>query len=92
MFRSLFAKYDALFQEMGRRQDEALLGGLFQKQGLKPIPPSEGFRSEFFEAARAARERAATQLRVARDARSRAQAAGRLSRRARGGRDALRAR
>ena len=62
VFRSLFAKYDALFQEMGRRQDEALLGGLFQKQGLKPIPPSEGFRSEFFEAARAARERAATQF------------------------------
>jgi TRAP-type C4-dicarboxylate transport system substrate-binding protein len=56
MFRSLFAKYDALFQEMGRRQDEALLGGLFQKQGLKPIPPSELFRSEFFEAARSARE------------------------------------
>jgi TRAP-type C4-dicarboxylate transport system substrate-binding protein len=58
-FRSLFAKYDALFQEMGRRQDEALLGGLFQKQGLKPIAPSEGFRSEFFEAARGAREREA---------------------------------
>jgi TRAP-type C4-dicarboxylate transport system substrate-binding protein len=62
MFRSLFAKYDALFQEMGKRQDEALLGGLFEKQGLKPIPPSEGFRSEFFETARAARERAATRF------------------------------
>jgi TRAP-type C4-dicarboxylate transport system substrate-binding protein len=62
LFRSLFAKYDALFQEMGRRQDEALLGGLFVKQGLKPIPPSEGIRSEFFEAARAARERAATRF------------------------------
>ncbi len=61
-FRTLFAKYDVLFQEMGRRQDEALLGGLFQKQGLKPIPPSEGFRSEFFEAARSARERAATRF------------------------------
>jgi len=62
LFRGLFAKYDELFQEMGRRQDEALLGGLFVKQGLKPIPPSEGFRSEFFEAARAARERAATRF------------------------------
>jgi TRAP-type transport system periplasmic protein len=60
--RTLFAKYDALFQEMGRRQDEALLGGLFEKQGLKPIPPSEGFRSEFLEAARAARERAAARF------------------------------
>ena len=62
LFRSSFAKYDALFQEVGRRQDEALLGGLFQKQGLKPIPPSEGFRSEFFETARGARERAATRF------------------------------
>lgn len=62
ILRASFAKYDALFQEMGRRQDEALLGGLFQKQGLKPIPPSEGFRSEFFEAARSARERAATRF------------------------------
>jgi TRAP-type transport system periplasmic protein len=60
--RATFAKYDSLFQEMGRRQDEALLGGLFEKQGLKPIPPSEGFRSEFFEAARTARERAATRF------------------------------
>jgi TRAP-type transport system periplasmic protein len=61
-FRSLLAKYDALFQEMGRRQDDALLGGLFQKQGLRPVPPSEAFRSEFFEAARAARERAGKQF------------------------------
>ena len=62
MFRSLFAKYDALFQEMGRRQDQALLGGLFEKQGLKPIPPSEFFRLEFFEAAQSARERAASRF------------------------------
>jgi TRAP-type C4-dicarboxylate transport system substrate-binding protein len=61
-FRATFAKYDVLFQEMGRKQDEALLGGLFVKQGLTPIPPSEGFRSEFFEVARAARERAATRF------------------------------
>jgi len=61
-FKSLFAKYDSLFQETGRRQDEALLGGLFVKQGLVPAPPSEGLRSEFFEAARGARERAAAKL------------------------------
>jgi TRAP-type C4-dicarboxylate transport system substrate-binding protein len=61
-FRNSLGKYDAIFQEMGRKQDEALLGGLFQKQGLQPIPPSEGFRSEFFEAARSARERAATRF------------------------------
>jgi TRAP-type transport system periplasmic protein len=61
-FRSLFAKYDALFQEVGKRQDDALLAGLFQKQGLTPVRPSEGFRSEFFEAARTARERAVPRL------------------------------
>jgi TRAP-type C4-dicarboxylate transport system substrate-binding protein len=61
-FHALFAKYDALYQELGRRQDAELLGGLFQKQGLVPAHPSEGFRSEFFEAARAARERVAPQL------------------------------
>jgi TRAP-type C4-dicarboxylate transport system substrate-binding protein len=53
--RSLLGKYDMLFQEVGRRQDEALLGGLFVKQGLKPVPPSETMRAEFFDAARAAR-------------------------------------
>jgi TRAP-type C4-dicarboxylate transport system substrate-binding protein len=57
IFRALFAKYDALFQEVGRRQDDALLGGLFQKQGLTPLHPSEGLRSEFFESARTVRER-----------------------------------
>jgi TRAP-type C4-dicarboxylate transport system substrate-binding protein len=62
VFKALFAKYDALFQDTGRRQDDALLGGLFVKQGLKPAPPSEGMRSEFFEAARTAREQTAAQL------------------------------
>jgi hypothetical protein len=35
---------------------------LFEKQGLRPMPPSEAFRSEFFESARAARERTAVRL------------------------------
>jgi TRAP-type C4-dicarboxylate transport system substrate-binding protein len=61
-FRALLAKYDALYQELARRQDAELLGGLFQKQGLIPMRPSEGLRSEFFEAARAARERVAPRL------------------------------
>ena len=62
VLRALYAKYDALFQDVGRREDDALLGGLLQKQGLTPVRPSEGFRSEFFEAARAARERTAGRL------------------------------
>jgi TRAP-type C4-dicarboxylate transport system substrate-binding protein len=61
-FHALFTKYDALFQDVERRQDDALLGGLLQRQGLTPVRPSEGFRSEFFEAARAARERLAPRL------------------------------
>ena len=62
LLRSIMAKYDALFQEIGKRQDDALLGGLFQKQGLRPVPPSEAFHSEFFDSARAARERVAAKL------------------------------
>jgi TRAP-type C4-dicarboxylate transport system substrate-binding protein len=57
--RALMAKYSALFQSTGLRQDDALLGGLFEKQGLRPVPPSEAFRSEFFDAARVAREQTA---------------------------------
>ncbi len=42
--------------ELGRSQDDALLGGLFAKQGIKPVPVSESFRSEFFATALAARD------------------------------------
>ena len=41
--------------ELGRRQDEALLGGLFSKQGLKSVPVSPAFRAEYFAAARSTR-------------------------------------
>jgi TRAP-type transport system periplasmic protein len=44
-------------EEMGRRQDRELLGGLFQKQGLKAVPVSEAFRAEYFAAAKMARDR-----------------------------------
>jgi TRAP-type C4-dicarboxylate transport system substrate-binding protein len=53
--RSLSAKLMARLEDLGRSQDEALLGGLFAKQGLKTIVPAAAFRSEFFEAARMAR-------------------------------------
>jgi TRAP-type C4-dicarboxylate transport system substrate-binding protein len=43
--------------ELGRRHDEALLGGLFEKQGVKTVPVAETFRAEFFEAAENARDR-----------------------------------
>jgi TRAP-type C4-dicarboxylate transport system substrate-binding protein len=46
----------------GRKMDDALLGGLFEKQGLKRVPVSDSFRAEYFAAARAARERVAQRL------------------------------
>jgi TRAP-type C4-dicarboxylate transport system substrate-binding protein len=55
--RSEFARADARFEEFGRRMDDELLGGLFAKQGLIPVPVSETFRSQFFEAARQSREK-----------------------------------
>jgi TRAP-type C4-dicarboxylate transport system substrate-binding protein len=43
--------------ELGRKQDEALMGGLFAQTGLSPIAIAESFRAQFFEAARQARAR-----------------------------------
>jgi len=47
------------FEEMGRRTDEALLGGLFAKQGLESVPVSESFRAEYVAAARDSRNKVA---------------------------------
>jgi TRAP-type C4-dicarboxylate transport system substrate-binding protein len=44
-------------EELGRIQDEELLGGLFAKQGMKTVPVAAGFRAEYFAAAKAARDR-----------------------------------
>ena len=44
-------------EELGRRQDEQLLGGLFAKQSLKTVPVSASFRAEYFAAAKATRDR-----------------------------------
>jgi TRAP-type C4-dicarboxylate transport system substrate-binding protein len=54
-FREAMAKLALRFEDLGRAQDKALLGGLFAKQGVKPLPASDVFRSEFFAAAREAR-------------------------------------
>ena len=43
-------------EDIGRRQDEALLGGLFARQGMKKVPVSESFRAEFFQLAQQARD------------------------------------
>lgn len=49
------ARAIAQLEQVGREQDEAMLGGLFAKQGLKRIQVSETFRAEFFSAAQTAR-------------------------------------
>jgi TRAP-type C4-dicarboxylate transport system substrate-binding protein len=56
------AKTKQRFEQTGRMQEEQLLGGLFQKQGLTPMNVDAGARASFFDAARAARERVAGQL------------------------------
>jgi TRAP-type C4-dicarboxylate transport system substrate-binding protein len=57
--REAGARLTQRYDDLGRRIDEELVGGLFQKQGMRPIKASDSFRAEFFEAARAARGRIA---------------------------------
>ena len=49
-------------EEFGKEQDEALLGGLFAKQGLQTLPLSAELRSQFFSEARALRDKMAGTL------------------------------
>jgi TRAP-type C4-dicarboxylate transport system substrate-binding protein len=56
------AKCSHRFEEVGRQQDDQLLGGLFERQGLKTIPLSSSLRAQYFDAARAARERLGEKL------------------------------
>lgn len=48
--------------ELVRAQDRALLGGVFQKQGLKRMPAAAALQRAWFDAARQARERIASKL------------------------------
>jgi TRAP-type C4-dicarboxylate transport system substrate-binding protein len=49
-------KTQARLEDLSRTQDEQLLGGLFARQGVERTPLSAAFASEFFEAARVARD------------------------------------
>jgi TRAP-type C4-dicarboxylate transport system substrate-binding protein len=55
--RGAVARLAVRFDDVSRRQDAALLGGVFEKQGLEVTTVSPRFRAEFFEASRVARER-----------------------------------
>jgi TRAP-type transport system periplasmic protein len=51
------ARTIARLEVIGGTQDQALLSGLFARQGLKSVPVTQQFRSEFFSLAQQARER-----------------------------------
>ena len=53
--RSLPTTLSARFNDTGRLMEDALLNGLFEKQGLKRIEPSQAFRDEFAAEAQKAR-------------------------------------
>jgi TRAP-type C4-dicarboxylate transport system substrate-binding protein len=56
IFREAAAKLILRFDDLGRTNDERLLHGLFQRQGLRAIPVSPMYRSEFFSVAEEARQ------------------------------------
>ncbi len=60
--KKAMARTIARLEDIGRAQDDQLLGALFEKQGLKRVPVSEAFRAEFFAASQAARDRVAGKL------------------------------
>jgi TRAP-type C4-dicarboxylate transport system substrate-binding protein len=51
------AKLSARVEDVGRALDDALLGGLLEKQGSKRLTPDAAFIEQFLEEARVARER-----------------------------------
>jgi TRAP-type C4-dicarboxylate transport system substrate-binding protein len=54
--RAAGAKLGARFEEVTRQQDDALLGGLFAKQGVRPLAMDQAFTRDYFEANRLARD------------------------------------
>jgi TRAP-type C4-dicarboxylate transport system substrate-binding protein len=54
--RAAAAKFAARFVDVGREQDRTLLGGLFERQGVRRVPVSKEFADEFYAAAAKARE------------------------------------
>jgi TRAP-type C4-dicarboxylate transport system substrate-binding protein len=63
VLRSAIAKLQLRWEDLGKVQDDALLNaGLFARQGLQPLPPSDPFRRAYREAARDARAKVASTL------------------------------
>jgi TRAP-type C4-dicarboxylate transport system substrate-binding protein len=53
--RAAVAKLEARLEEISRREDDALVGELFARQGLQVTAPSATLRADFFAAAQKAR-------------------------------------
>jgi TRAP-type C4-dicarboxylate transport system substrate-binding protein len=62
VFESEAVKLGIRWDDFGAQQDEMLLGGLLEKQGLKRVVASEGFRADFFRSATEVRERLGEKL------------------------------
>jgi TRAP-type C4-dicarboxylate transport system substrate-binding protein len=62
ILRSATGKLRSAFENIGRAQDQALVDGLFARQGLKRLPVKESAQSELLAAARAARQRLGAKL------------------------------
>ena len=50
------------WEALNQRADDSLLGGIFKGQGLTLVPVSDSFRTEFFDASTAAREKLGEKL------------------------------
>jgi TRAP-type C4-dicarboxylate transport system substrate-binding protein len=55
--RTAAAKFFSRFNDISKAMDDQLLSGLFEKQGLKRVPVTEAFRTEFHAAAAKARDK-----------------------------------
>ena len=55
-------KFGLRISETTRAQDDELLGGLFAKQGIRSVPVSPLLRTQFLDAAHAARDKLGTQI------------------------------
>jgi TRAP-type transport system periplasmic protein len=55
--RAAAAKLGVRFTEVTQQQDQALLGGVFERAGVKPVVPDAQFRSEILAATRAIRDK-----------------------------------
>jgi TRAP-type C4-dicarboxylate transport system substrate-binding protein len=60
--RTAGAKLNMRWNEVTASLDHALLNGLFEKQGLKKVPATRELRTEFFAAAKAARDKLGERL------------------------------